>query len=1156
MARLSIALLGPPVVRHGEAALVLPTRKALALLAYLAVEGGSQPRDKLAALLWPDRDDRHARSMLRYSLTQLRNVLGADVGHAHLVADRDRLGLGPGALLVLDVHDLAAAHAALRTPHSPDHVPDARTRLVARLEAAAGLWRGEPLDGFSLPDAPDFDHWTTALRAACRRQVEGVLDRLSQLQADGGNHADALATAERWAAISPLDEEAHRRLMRLHLAAGDRPAALRAYEACREHLAAQLGAEPSPETEAMTLLLGGTHAPPPSTGLGAASGANAAMDEAPLVGRTAELVRLVDLYHAAVGGCARVAVLRGEPGIGKTRLAHELLGWAAGRGADVLRTRAFETGGRLPFQPIVDALRPRLEGENAPDDLLGDVWLAELARLLPELRERYPDLTVPAGDEAAARTRLFETVARLGQALAGRRPVVLFVDDVQWADVGSLDLLHYAARRWTQSSAPLLLLLSLRGAGLTENAALEEWLADMRRDPGVLEIELGPLGRDDLVQLVDGLGQSARPEAEAFGGWLYAETSGQPLFAVEILRELVQTGALAATSDAAGRRRFDLPADPSALGRVLPPGIREVVRARLARVSPVANELLAAAAVLAQEFTFAQLCRVAGVDEDAALPALDQVVRVQLLREATDRATGDYAFRHDRIRDAVYAEAGPARQRVFHRRAAEALAEAAPASRLAHHALAAALDEPALRFSTAAGDEALRLLAAGDALVHYDRALAIAERVGRTDVAADLHARRGTAYRTITLWPDARRELEAALDALTVDRGERRAELLVELLEVCWWLLDIAGLRGYATEAIQLAARLGRLDLETLATCWLAAPIGADGDLDECRAMFDRAAARGRALGAPPPAPVYTYRSLPPYWLGRLDEAVEHGREGVRLAGEAHHTTALMFSLPNLGLALAASGRYAEAFDVFDEARRFGREHGAGTLLARAIAMSAGLHLDLLDFDGNEARAEEARDLARSLSFAPPAVSAGLDLLLNFARRGDVGRAEQILEEVAAAADRASGWHGWLWHIRLAEARAEIGLARGDREAAIVWATQAVERSRERGRVKYQALGHHTRGRALLALGRTEEAVVDLRAAVDLAGPVGDPALFVRVTADLLEIDGDDTLARAAATIVTDILGAVPEPRMRDLLIASAPVRSIQSKWPTALSAT
>ena len=156
---------------------------------------------------------------------------------------------------------------------------------------------------------------------------------------------------------------------------------------------------------------------------------------------------MIKLYHTAQRGQTQVVLLEGEVGIGKTRLASEFLAWAEVEGADVLQGQAFETGGQLPYRPVIEALRPRIERENAPDDLLSDLWLAELARLLPELCDRYPDLPAPVGDKSVARNRLFEAVARLGQALAARTPLVLFIDDVQWADAASLDVLHYLARR-------------------------------------------------------------------------------------------------------------------------------------------------------------------------------------------------------------------------------------------------------------------------------------------------------------------------------------------------------------------------------------------------------------------------------------------------------------------------------------------------------------------------------------------------------------------------------------------------------------------------------------------------------------------------------------------------------------------------------------
>ncbi|MDP9371493.1 MAG: AAA family ATPase [Chloroflexota bacterium] len=1063
MGLLSFALLGRTEVRHAGAPLALPTRKALALLVYLAAEGGLHPREKLAALFWPESDQERARAMLRYTLATLRRALGDPTGAPHIIGERDAVGLDFGSGVEIDLQSLEGAYVLARKAAAGGAAGGAAPHDLGALQQAATLCRGEFLEDLFLSDAPDFDDWAGRRREDWRQKTERVLDGLSRLLADRGDLAEAVDVARRWVALSPVNEEGHRRLMRLHLASGDRTAALRAYEACRAVLDAELQVAPAPETEALAerIRLAGSPAHP-TRAVPHAQAAPRLPLEGPLVGRADEFSTLVERYHAARRGQAQVVVLRGEAGIGKTRLATEFLAWATGHEADVLAGRAFETGGRLPFQPLVDALRPRLDRENAPESLLGDVWLTELGRLLPELRDRYPDLPGPVGDEAAARTRLFEAVARLGHALAARAPVVLFVDDAQWADAGSLDLLRYAGRRWAESDAPLLLLVGLRAEALADAPQLEEWLVGLRRDLAPAEIDLRSLTAQDTLQLMRGFGARDRrvgsspvadPELERVARWLFAETSGQPFFAVETIRALLERGALALRAREDGGWELDPrvgATDPGALGTVLSPGMREVVRARLARLDRPARALLTAAAVLGQGFTFEQVCRVAGLREDEALLAVDATVRAHLLREAAadGEGTATYAFTHDKIRDVAHAEAGDARRRIFHRRAVEALQDTAPAAQLARHALAAALQEPSARFSRAAGDEALRLLAARDALAHYDRAVEIAARHGWAALLTELYARRGKAYMSLARWPEARREFEAALDGLGADREEQRADVLVDLLEVSWWLLDVASVRRRASEALALAGRLGRGDVETVASGWLAAAMGADGDVTACVMGYERALARGDELGIAPPAPLYPYFSLSLYWLGRFDEAARRGGEGVRVARAADHTTAAMFSLPHLGVALAGQGRYDEALGVFAEARRLGSQYGIDTLLARAIAFSAGFRLDLWDFAGNEALAEEARERARALGFAPPAVSAGIDLLLNFARRGEVGRAEGLLGEVAAAAEGVFGWHGWVWGLRLAQVRAELAVARGDWVTALRWADDAIARSR------------------------------------------------------------------------------------------------------------
>lgn len=1155
MGQLRLALLGAPLVHHADREIAFPTRKVLALLVYLAVEGGLHGREQLVALLWPESNQDAGRTTLRSSLARLRDALVGNVDEApHLRSERDLVGLDVAADHQTDLQVLQAAWRLAHT-HQGSPTQQASAAALAELQQAAAACRGEFLQGFSVRDAPEFDAWTTLQRQRWQPVMEDVLDGLSQLQASGGIVASALETASRWVALNPLSEAAYRRLMELHLASGDPASALRAYDRCRAVLAQELSIAPAPETEAMAEHLRTT--PPQRITTAGAPRAGSfslpALLEGPLVGRTAQFDKLVELHHVTRSGRARVAVVQGESGIGKTRLAEDFLRWTAAHGADALRGRAFETGGRLPYQPLVDALRPRVERENAPDDLLSDVWLAELTRLLPELRERYPDLPIPAGDEAAARTRLFEAVVRLGQALAERAPLVLFIDDVQWADAASRDLVHYMARRWTAGGSSILVVLSMRSEALTATPALGEWLLGLERDTECVRLTLDSLSADDVLTFVAGLAGTAsrNRDVHVFAQWLYRETNGQPFFVVETLKALLERGALAPRLN--DEQAWVIELEPSARDAAawrgfLPPGVREVIRARLRWLNPTAQGLVAAAAVLGQGFNFEQLCRVADVMERDGLSALDEIVRGRLLRE---EAAGAYLFTHDKIRDVAYAEAGEARRRVFHRRALEVLQEsAAPAAELARHALAVGLLEPAFEFSSIAGDQALRLLAARDAIAYYEQAMSLAERLGRRDVLPTLHARRGRALASITRWPEARHDFEDALPELA---GEERVAALVELAMVCNWLFDVPSTRLYAGEALALSQALGRDDLAAGAIGVLALADSADGELagslDRYRQAFVRA-------GAQPPAamaPAAEMSALILYWTGHYADAIARAKEAIEIARTVNDTSNMIRALSDLGMALGASGQYKAALETFEQARRSGQEYGVETWMARAISMRGGLHLDVFDFKGAETLAEEARELGRSLNFLHSVVSGGIDLLLTFARRGDVGRTERLIDEVAQAARNASGSHGWLWRLRLTQARAEIALARADWETACRWAADTVEQSVRRGRPKYEALARATRGQALAQRGDLVQALVDVRAAVTVARTAGDPALLLRTAALLLALEGNDDLLAESRSAVEQIARSLPETGLRQRFAAAEPVRMVARLTPWSI---
>ncbi|MGI8913844.1 MAG: hypothetical protein ACR2JY_08680 [Chloroflexota bacterium] len=380
------------------------------------------------------------------------------------------------------------------------------------------------------------------------------------------------------------------------------------------------------------------------------------------------------------------------------------------------------------------------------------------------------------------------------------------------------------------------------------------------------------------------------------------------------------------------------------------------------------------------------------------------------------------------------------------------------------------------------------------------------------------------------------------MDGLAAERSESRAHLLLDLARVCFWLLDNPNMRRHASAALALAEEAGRDDLAATALNWLAQAQKCEGHIHSSRGLYEQALAR--AGGAT--LPVFDGAPLVYYWTGQIDEAVAISRQMLQTTHRLNDAATTMITLPHLGLALAGCGRYAEAMSTFAEARRFGREVELPTLVARAIAFSTGLHLDVFDFAGAEARATEAYDLARSANWPPSAVSAGIDLLFVFARCREAGRYDGFVDQVAELAAATADWHGWLWRHRLAEARAEMALVCAAWDEARRWASAVIEQSRASGRVKYQVLGLVTRAQALSGLGRTKEALADLQSAVALARPVGDPSLLLRAASPLLALEGDDTLATFARAEADRIADALPDVDMRRHFEAAETVRRLR----------
>src|SRR5205807_6214757 len=634
MSLLRLAVLGPPEVYHDGRRLTFALRKAQALLLYLAVEGGLHPRSQLAALLWPDSEPQGARTALRNAITLLHRLL-ADLdpsapAHSHLLSEHELLGLDAQAPLALDLEVVQQAYQQAQR-HSTLPSQEQRAALVSQVQRALTLVRGPFLVGFWLREESGFDHWVQQQQQQWQVRLHHLFERLSSWQESGGELELARATLTRWLALDALSEEACRRLMRVDLALGDASAALQVYATLRARLAQELRVQPSAETVALADQMRASAA----ASLGASTAGRAAVKSgppseliAPLVGRAAAFSQLVGSFQQARGSQPQAMLLVGEAGIGKTRLVSEFVAWVKAQGAEVLSGHAFEMGGRLPYQPLVEALRPRLEEENAPEDLLEDLWLTELSRLLPELRGRYPDLPAAREDELAGKGRLFEAVVRLLDALARSAPLVLLLEDLHRVDGASLDLLRYLAHSWKEQGRRVLLLSTMRSEGPELSPQLATHLADLGRDVPLTQVTLQPLSQAQTMHLLEAMvgegepgtstgekqrdldstqpapgwcGAAPAPERETpllrLGDFLFAQTGGQPMYLLETLKLLRERQLLVPRLAADGRWRLEPTVEMSvavvqegACRELLPPSVRAMIQARLARLSPAARQ--------------------------------------------------------------------------------------------------------------------------------------------------------------------------------------------------------------------------------------------------------------------------------------------------------------------------------------------------------------------------------------------------------------------------------------------------------------------------------------------------------------------------------------------------------------------------------------
>src|SRR5919198_2356680 len=473
-------------------------------------------------------------------------------------------------------------------------------------------------------------------------------------------------------------------------------------------------------------------APPgPSKGLPAETPRVAGRTTTPFIGRERELTTLRSALDEAIAGRGSLRMVVGEPGIGKTRLAGQVGIYARMRGMQPLTGRCYEGDGGLPYMPWVEALRAYVHDRQAEElrTQLGSC-ASDVAKLVPEVLELVPDAApaMPVEPEQE-RARLFDSVGSFLVRASESGPLLIVLEDLHWADKPSLLLLQDIARR--VSARRVLLVGTYRDVDLDRRHPLSEMLSSLRAERLYERVLLRGFGSPEVVAMLEGLAQHGMDErGMALAEVLQRETEGNPFFIEEIVRHLIETGALYPRE---GRWVSDVESMEE-LG--IPEGIREVIGRRLSRLSERCNQALGESAVLGREFEFGVLSAMSELEGEPLLGALEEALEAQLVVEVPGRPTPTYAFTHALVRETLYEELSLPRKQRLHARAGEALERARAGdldryvSELSlHHRLAGAAGsaDKALEYSLRAGADAQGVFAWEDALGHYEAALELLE---------------------------------------------------------------------------------------------------------------------------------------------------------------------------------------------------------------------------------------------------------------------------------------------------------------------------------------------------------------------------------------------------------------------------------------------
>jgi DNA-binding SARP family transcriptional activator/tetratricopeptide (TPR) repeat protein len=942
-------VLGPLEVRRSDRPLHLGGSKQRGLLALLLLHGGKPlSPERLIDGLWGERPPATAAKALQVYVSQLRKLL--EPGRAAGSPGRLLISSASGYALRIEDGELDLQRFMDLREQAQQALADGRTAEAARLlREALALWRGPALaDVADEPFAQIEAARLEELRlAATEERIEADL-RL-------GRHSELVAELDALVAEQPLRESLHARHMLALYRSGRQAEALDNYQQTRRTLVEELGIEPGRALRELhqAMLRQDPALDPPAT-----PGSTGGPARAGFVGRDDELAELADGLDDAYGGRGRLFLLAGEPGIGKSRLAEELITHARRRGARVLVGRCWEAGGAPAYWPWVQSLRAcvREIDDSELRSQLG-AGAADIAQLVPELRQRFPELPEPSSLELeGARFRLFDATAEFLRNAAARRPIVLVLDDLHAGDAPSLLLLQFVAREL--QSMRLLILGAFRDVDPVPHQPLTAMLTELTREPLARRLSLSGLQEHEIAEYVDATaGSLASPQLIQA---LHKETEGNPLFIGEIVRLLSVEGVKATP----GRD----------IRLVIPQTVRDVIARRLSHLSDACDRILVVASVLGREFALDALAGASGLTDRALLDTLGEAIAAGIVSDV-GAVPSRFRFAHVLIRDTLYEGLTTAGRVRLHREAMVALEslysdEPGPhLAELAHHAVAGSDFDKAVTYARRAGErsldlfgyeeaarlfetalEALELASPRDATARCELLLSLGEAEARAGSraakrtfgeAADLAQRLGLSHELARAaagyggrlaWARAASDerlvplLEAGLGAVG-DDVELRARLLARLAGALRDEHARDRRDALSKKAVELARRTGNSAALAYALEGRVCAIIAPDTLDECIALASELCEVAEQIQDRERLVIGHDMSMTSQsMIGAVADAEAHQKAASRIAKELRQPAQLWLAISTDAAFALAAGRLQEAERLAGEAFALGQD--------------------------------------------------------------------------------------------------------------------------------------------------------------------------------------------------------------------------------------